>query len=231
MQTDNHNFRKNVTANEKYIVEKNEFKVSNNSTLYMFYYKTWTLLKLRGYGDKWDRSETSSIGWIRLLALISSETKTIHNIISRNSTLSMPIEIYLEASSSSSKEVFFTGDTSHLTTGSSVKSKLYLKMSLVCMSLTCFSFFPLITTFDATLFCGDFYNSSFSYSNVKILLINSLQVCGALTLLVCTASKLGYRIAHGNREVKNTSHLFEQHDHTSILSLLSFFILSQSHHK
>ena len=98
MQTDNHNFRKNVTANEKYIVEKNEFKVSNNSTLYMFYYKTWTLLKLRGYGDKWDRSETSSIGWIRLLALISSETKTIHKIISRNSTLSIPIEIYLEGS-------------------------------------------------------------------------------------------------------------------------------------
>ena len=138
----------------------------------------------------------------------------------------------MQASSSSSKEVFFTGGTSHLTTGSSVKSKLYLKMSLVCMiCLTCFSFFPLITTFDATLVCGDFYNSSFSYSNVKILLINFLQVCGALTLLVCTVNKLGHRVAYGNREVKNTSHLFEQHDHTSILSLLSFFILSQSHHK
>ena len=162
MQTDNHNFRKNITANEKYIVEKNEFKVSNNSTLYMFCYKTWTLLKLRGYEDKWDRSETSSIGWIRLLALISSETKTIHKIISRNSTLSMPIEIYLEASSSSSKEVFFTGDTSHLTTGSSVKSKLYLKMSLVCMiCLTWFSFFPLITTFDALYFVVTFITAAF----------------------------------------------------------------------
>ena len=40
IQTDNYNFRKNVTANEKVYREKNEFKVSNNSTSYMFCYKT-----------------------------------------------------------------------------------------------------------------------------------------------------------------------------------------------
>ena len=49
--------------------------------------------------------------------------KTIHRISSRNSTLSIPIQIYLQSSlSSSSNEVFFTAGTFCRTTGSSAKS-------------------------------------------------------------------------------------------------------------
>ena len=42
--------------------------------------------------------------------------------------------------------------------------------------------------------------------------------------------KLGHRITYGNREVVNTKKnlFFEQHDPTTILSFLSFYILSQS---
>ena len=39
IQTDNHNLRKNVTTNEKKHPEKNCFEVSQNSILYVFYYK------------------------------------------------------------------------------------------------------------------------------------------------------------------------------------------------
>ena len=93
-----------------------------------------------------------------------------------------------------------------------------------------FFFFPVIAIFDATLFCDDFDSSSFSYSNVTNLLISSLQVFGTFTLLVCTIMKLGHRITYGNREAVNTKKkfFFEQHDPTTILSFLSFFILSQS---
>ena len=49
--------------------------------------------------------------------------KTIHRISSRNSTLSIPIQIYLQLSlSSSSNEVFFTAGTLRWTTCSSTKS-------------------------------------------------------------------------------------------------------------
>ena len=49
--------------------------------------------------------------------------KTIHRIRSRNSTLSIPIQIYLQLPlSSSSNEVFFTAGTLRWTTGSSTKS-------------------------------------------------------------------------------------------------------------
>ena len=58
--------------------------------------------------------ETSNGGWIRFHASVSEETKTIHKIISRNSTLSIPIKVYLRSSLSSlSNEVFLTALLSH----------------------------------------------------------------------------------------------------------------------
>ena len=67
--------------------------------------------------------ETSNSDWIRLHASIPSETMNIHKIISRNSTLSIPIKVYLQSLlSSSSNEVFFTAWTSYRTTSESVKS-------------------------------------------------------------------------------------------------------------
>ena len=57
--------------------------------------------------------ETSNSGWIRLHASVLLETKTIHKISSRNSTLSIPIKVYLQSSLSSlSNEVLFTAWTS-----------------------------------------------------------------------------------------------------------------------
>ena len=69
-------------------------------------------------------------------------------------------------------------------------------------------FFALIAIFDAA-FCGDFNSSRFWNSNVIILLINSLQVCGAFPLLVCTVINLGRRIIYGNcKAVNTTKHSF-----------------------
>ena len=51
-------------------------------------------------------------------------------------------------------------------------------------------------------------------------------------LLVCTVIKLGHRITYENCEAVNLfeqSSLFEKHEHTTVLSLLSFLVLSQSH--
>ena len=68
-------------------------------------------------------SGTSESGWIRLHDSISQETKTIHIIISLNSTLSIPIKIYLQSSLSPlSNEAIFTNRKSHGTIGSSLKS-------------------------------------------------------------------------------------------------------------
>ena len=62
--------------------------------------------------NQWDNSGASESGWIRLHASVSSETKTIHRINFRNSTLSILIKVYL-LFSPSSNEVFFTAGTSH----------------------------------------------------------------------------------------------------------------------
>ena len=73
--------------------------------------------------DDSGHSELSNGGWIRLHASVSEETKTIHQIISRNSTLSIPIKVYLWSSLSSlSNEAFLTAWILHWTTGSPVKS-------------------------------------------------------------------------------------------------------------
>ena len=43
-------------------------------------------------------------------------------------------------------------------------------------------------------------------------------------LLICNVIKLGHRITKGNRKAVNAkSNLFQKHDHTTILTLLSFF--------
>ena len=43
-------------------------------------------------------------------------------------------------------------------------------------------------------------------------------------LLICNVIKLGNRITKGNREAVNAkSNLFQKHDYTTILTLLSFF--------
>ena len=74
---------------------------------------------MRGQSCNYRRS---SRGRIRLHASISEETKTMHIISSRNSTLSIAIKVYLWLSLwSLSNEVFFTAWTWHWTTGSSVK--------------------------------------------------------------------------------------------------------------
>ena len=66
-----------------------------------------------------------------------------------------------------------------------------------------FFFSPLIAIFDAASFCDDFYRSRFWNSNAIILLINSLKVCGAFSLLVCI--KLGCRITYGNHKTVNST--------------------------
>ena len=77
-------------------------------------------------------------------------------------------------------------------------------MLLACMiCLTYFSFFPVIAMFDATLFCGDINSSSFSYSNVIIVLINSLKLRGTFPLLIYTVIKLVHKITYGYREAVN----------------------------
>ena len=51
-------------------------------------------------------------------------------------------------------------------------------------------------------------------------------------LQVYTIIELGHRITYGNCEAVNLfeqSNLSEQHEHTTILSLLSILILGQSH--
>ena len=130
---------------------------------------------LQSMGNKWDRCGKSNCDWIRAHASISYETKTIHRISSRNSRLIIPIKIYLESLlSSSSKEAFFTGGTSHWTTGSSVKSiNLSQNVTVMYDMMTFFSFFALNAIFEANLFYGDFDSNNFSYWNAIILLINS----------------------------------------------------------
>ena len=54
-----------------------------------------------------------------------------------------------------------------------------------------------------TLFCGDFNSSSFSNSNLIILIINSLEMCFTLPL-VFTVIKLGYTMTYENREAVKT---------------------------
>ena len=67
--------------------------------------------------------ETSDSGRIKLHVSVSSETKTIQIIGSRNSTSSIPIKVYLRSSLwSLSNEVFFTAWTSLWTTGLPEKS-------------------------------------------------------------------------------------------------------------
>ena len=63
----------------------------------------------------------------------------------------------------------------------------------------------MITIFGATLFCGDFNSSNFSYSNAIVFLINSLQVFSTFLLLVFTVIKLGHRITQGNCAAVNTT--------------------------
>ena len=83
---------------------------------------------------------------------------------------------------------------------------LLAQMCVACMiSLTFFAFLPLITIYAGTLLCGDFNSNNFSYLVFIILLINSLQVCGAFPLLVCTIIKLGHRITYENPEVVNVT--------------------------
>ena len=101
-----------------------------------------------GVKRPWEASEAilgqSNQGKIRLHSSLSWETKTIHRISSRNSTLSIPVKVHLQSSLSSCNEVFFTaGGTSHWITGSSVKSiTLPQESPLAYMTcLTCFSFF------------------------------------------------------------------------------------------
>ena len=59
--------------------------------------------------------------------------------------------------------------------------------------------------FGATLFCGDFNSSRFSYSNVIIILINYLQVCGTFHLLFYTVIKLEHRRTYRNCEAVNNA--------------------------
>ena len=67
----------------------------------------------------------------------------------------------------------------------------YVWLVLLCL---------IITILDVTIyhnFCGDFNSSSFSYSNLIILLINSLEMCFfTLSSLVFTVIKLGHRITY-----------------------------------
>ena len=72
MQTDNHNFRKNVATDEKYILGKMSLKFQNFKSdiscklaFYIFFVINWESLELR---CQWD---TSTSGWIRLYASIS----------------------------------------------------------------------------------------------------------------------------------------------------------------
>ena len=99
------------------------------------------------------------------------EVKTMHSITSTNRTLSIPIKIYLHSSLLLwSNEVFFYYW---------LIRKTNLKMPLPHMiCLTCFFVFFQWSQYLMLLFCGDCISSSFSYSNVIILLINSLQVRG-----------------------------------------------------
>ena len=115
----------------------------------------------------------------------------------------------------SSYEVFFTAGTLHWTTGSTILSHnapgIYDMSDLLC-------FFSVIAMFDATLFYGDVNSSRFSYSNVIIILINSL--CGTFPFLV----KSGLVTPQLNRDTESRieivkqwilqSNLFEQHDQT-----------------
>ena len=107
--------------------------------------------------NQWDHSGTIYSGWIRLHVQFFKKPYIL-------------IKIYFQSSLlPSSNEVCFTAGTSHWTTGSSVKS-VYVSQN------TCSLY---ITIIDATLFCGHFNGSRFTYSNA-ILLINTLCVCGTL---------------------------------------------------
>ena len=168
-------------------------------------------------------SWTSESGWIRLHDSISQETKTIHIISSLNSTLSMPIKIYLRSSFSPlSNEALFTNRKSHWTIGSSLKSvTLSQEVPGIYDIPDLFSFFSVITIFDVTLFCIDFNNSRFSYSNVIILLINSLSLCRIFPSVVYTVFKLGHRITYGNYEAVSTT---KQSNVSMFSSTLMFFL-------
>ena len=75
---------------------------------------------------QWGHPRMGKSVWIRLYALISYETKTIHKISSRNNALSIHIKVYLQSYFVLSlvllfaiiyKSTFFTIRTSHSTTG------------------------------------------------------------------------------------------------------------------
>ena len=91
------------------------------------------------------------------------------------------------------------------------------------MPLTHTLLFLVIAMFDAILFYGDFNNSRFSNSNVIII------VCGTFPLLVYTVMSDTESRMEIVKQYIPQSNLFEQHDHTTILSILTFWILSQSH--
>ena len=61
-----------------------------------WYYFLWNvnILELRG---PWSQSGTGKSGWIILYASFSKETKAKQRIISRNSSLSIHIKIYLQS--------------------------------------------------------------------------------------------------------------------------------------
>ena len=91
------------------------------------------------------------------------------------------------------------------------------------MPLTHTLLFLVIAMFDAILFYGDFNNSRFSNSNVIII------VCGTFPLLVYTVMSDTESRMEIVKQYIRQSNLSEQHDHTTILSILTFWILSQSH--
>ena len=85
-QIDNHNFRKNVATDRKYILRKMSLKFRNFKSdfsckipFYIFFVINWNSLEWTG---QWGIGISS---WINLYALISEKTETIHKIGSQNS--------------------------------------------------------------------------------------------------------------------------------------------------
>ena len=80
------------------------------------------------------------------------------------------LSIYPSKLSPLSNEVFFTAGTLHWINGSSLES-IKLSQNVPGIYMSGFFLFLVIVIFSITLFCGDFDSSSFSCSNVIVLLI------------------------------------------------------------
>ena len=202
------------TSWEKWIWSFNTLNLFKIAFYICFVTKFEHLWSQEAMMNQWDHSETIDSGWIRFHALVSSETHNIHIISFRNSALSILIKIYLRSSllpsSNEDFEInkfmeFFATGRSHWSTALSVRSiTLSQIVSGIYDICNLLFFFSVIVIFNATLFCGHFNNSSFTYSNVT-LLINCLWVCGTFHLRISTIIKLRHKITYGNREAVNTT--------------------------